>query len=67
MHWCFAIVNGRLAELYFEVKRGKPVPMAHCYVKKEEYTTKREQQWIKKDTQNLRFSWRKGKYNRMKS
>jgi len=46
MSWCFAIVNNRLAEIYFEEKMDKPKIIGYCYVKKEEYKTKREQKWI---------------------
>jgi len=66
MSWCFAIVNNRLAEIYFEEKMGKPKIIGYCYVKKEEYKTKREQKWIEEDTAKLRFVYRKGKYKRVK-
>ena len=36
--WCFAIVNGRLAEIHFDKKYGI---YGHCYVKREKYS-KRE-------------------------
>lgn len=65
MPWCFAIVNGRLAEIFFDEVKGKPRIRGHCYVKKEEYQTKQEQRWIGKDTVKFRFTWRKGKYKRI--
>lgn len=58
--WCFAIINGRLAELHFDTKTKKP--WAHCYVKEEEYTTKKEKRYIEEDTKKARFSYRNGKY-----
>ena len=66
MSWCFAIVNNRLAEIYFEEKGKKTKITGHCYVKKEEYKTKQEQKWIKEDTAKFRFVYRKGKYKRIK-
>ena len=57
--WCFAIVNKKLAEIYFERKRGKTKIQGHCYVGKEEYMTKREQKWIKHDTAKFQFVYRK--------
>lgn len=63
MGWCFAIVNNRLAEIYFDKKKnGKPKIWAHCYVKREEYETKQEQKWIEQDTQRVRVVYRNKKY-----
>jgi len=56
--WCFAIVNGRLAEIYFDKKYGI---YGHCYVKKREYT-KRERKMIDSDIKKYRFIYRKGYY-----
>ena len=66
MSWCFAIMNNRLAEIYFEKKKGKPKIIGHCYIKKEDYKTKQEQKWIKEDTAKHRFIYRKGKYKKVK-
>src|SRR3989344_4373158 len=57
--WSFAIVDRRLAEIHFEKDRGI---FGHCYVKRSEYKTKREQQWIPEDTSRYRFTFRKGIY-----
>ena len=62
MNWCFAIINGRLAEIFFEKKRNKIEFLGHCYVKKEEYKTKKEQKMITEDTKKFKFSYRKGEY-----
>jgi len=66
MSWCFAIVNNKLAEIYFEKKKGKPKIIGHCYIKKEDYKTKQEQKWIREDTAKYRFIYRKGKYKKVK-
>ena len=58
MGWCFATINGRLAEIFFEEKRDKPFINAHCYGKESEYPTKKEQQWIKRDTTRFQFKYR---------
>lgn len=65
MSWCFAIVNNKLAEIYFDERKGQPKIIGHCYVKKEEYKTKKEQDWIKEDTAKFQFVYRKGKYQRV--
>ena len=42
MVWSFGLVNNKLAEIFFERKRGKVVFLGHAYVKEPEYTTKKE-------------------------
>ncbi|MDO8558959.1 MAG: hypothetical protein Q7R84_01375 [bacterium] len=56
--WCFATVNGRLAEIYFKEKYGI---YGHCYVKRKEYS-KGEQKIIDSDIQKYSFTYRKGYY-----
>lgn len=65
MSWCFAIVNGKLAEIYFDQTKKGLKNIGHCYVKKEDYKTKMEQKYIKEDTAKFRFVYRKGKYKRV--
>lgn len=62
MGWCFAIINGKLAEIYFEKVRGKIKIIGHAYVKKEEYKTKKEQKYINQDTTRFQFRYRKRVY-----
>lgn len=65
MSWSFAIVNGKLAEIYFDGRGDKMKITSYCYVKKSEYKTKREQKWIREDTSHYRLSYRKGKYKKL--
>lgn len=60
--WCFAKVNGKLAEIYFEKKRGKNEIYGHCYVKKSDYETEEEQKWIEEDTKKFNFVYKNNKY-----
>lgn len=63
MGWSFAIVNNKLAEIYFDKnKKSRAKIRGHCYVKKEEYKTKQEQKWIIKDTKKIRLKYQKRKY-----
>ena len=65
MGWRFALINNRLAEIYFEKNsKGKLKFRGHCYVKRSEYGTKKEQKWIDADTAEMKFSYRKRKYRR---
>ena len=60
--WNFAIINGSLAEVFFE-RRGKVVIFqGFCYVKRLEYKTKKEQRWIDKDTEEVKLKYVKGEY-----
>ncbi len=66
MGWCFAIINGRLAEIFFEPRKiGEPKILGHAYVKREEYKTKKEQTYIREDTAKFRLSYRNGLYKRL--
>lgn len=65
MHWCFAKVNKRLAEIYFDKEKRKPKIFGHCYVKKEGYKTRKEQKWIEGDAKKFQFIYKNGEYNRI--
>ncbi|HEY4517821.1 MAG TPA: hypothetical protein VJI74_02935 [Candidatus Paceibacterota bacterium] len=68
MTWCFGIVRGRLAEVYFESRgEGEKLPFAHCYVSKKEYKTKQEQRWIVEDTKRTWFSFHSKRYRLLPS
>jgi hypothetical protein len=60
--WCFAKVNGKLAEIYFEEKRGKNEIYAHCFVDKKNYKTKTEKKWIEEDLKRVNLSFKNKKY-----
>ncbi len=65
MSWTFGIVNGRLAEVYYRGEANQSRVWTHCYIKREEFKTKKEQKWIDQDTKHARFVYRKGKYRRI--
>lgn len=62
MFWCFGLVNNRLAEVFFEKRKGKAIFLGHAYVKESEYKTKTEKGWIQKDTERVKLTYRKGAY-----
>jgi len=64
MTWCFAIINNRLAEIYFEGE-GKKEILGHCYVDGKEYKTKQEKKWIKEDTVKHKFKYYKKRYTKV--
>jgi hypothetical protein len=65
MNWCFAIINNKLAELYFEKKNKHIKFIGHAFIKTSEYTTKAEQKAIAKDIKIHRFVYRNKKYRRV--
>lgn len=68
MNWSFAIINGKLGEIYFEkTKNGKTKLLGHCYVKKEEFKTKEEQKCIDTDIKKSRIIYRNKKYKIVKN
>jgi len=56
------MINGRLGEIFFDWKRGKPVILGHGYVKRSEYKTTREKRMIKADTNAVHLTYRHKKY-----
>jgi hypothetical protein len=63
MGWSFALMNGRLAEIFFDHKKnGEPIIRGFCYVSKSEYKTKKERLWIKTDTKRYHFTYKNKKY-----
>ena len=62
MSWCFAIVNGRLSEIFFDGKGKSKHVWGHCYVHSENYATKQEQKWIGRDTKYNKVAYQNKKY-----
>lgn len=62
MNWCFAIINKKLAEIYFEENNGKIKFLSHCYVNESDYRSVKEKAWIQKDTIKTQFIYKKGSY-----
>lgn len=65
--WCFAVVNEKLAEIYFDKKNNEPRIWGHCYVNISEFKIKRELNQIKKDTKKFHFVYRNKIYTRKKT
>jgi len=61
MSWCFAVVNGRLAEIYFDKTKHELAMWGHCYVDRETFS-KMEQKMINKDTSRFRITYRNKRY-----
>ncbi len=62
MNWCFAKINGRLAELFFEKNGNEPKVIGHAYVSVTKYTAKRELKLVEKDTAHYQLSYRNKVY-----
>jgi hypothetical protein len=56
--WQFALVNGRLAEVFFSNGRI----LGYCLVDAAEYKTRKEKRWIAEDTRKLQLTYRGKEY-----
>ena len=63
MGWCFAKINNRFSEIYFDEDRnGNKKIKAHCYVDIKTFKSKQEKRWITIDTKKYRLTYRNGTY-----
>ena len=53
--WCFALINNRLAGIYFDEKGI----FGYAYVTRNEYLTRKEQKRINADTEKFQFSYKR--------
>ncbi len=60
--WCFAIVNGRLGEIFFDVGGGVKGIHGHCYINRDEYNIK-ERKEIDADIKKHILIYRNKKYS----
>lgn len=66
MDWSFAIVNGKLSEIYYNKnKKGEMKFIGFCHVNKSDYKTKMEQKYILHDTAKFVFTFRNGVYKQL--
>ena len=63
--WVFALINGRLAEIWFEKGKGTAGIFAHGYVDRKSFMTIKEQKMIDSDIKTNRLSYRNKKYRRI--
>ena len=63
MSWCFAIINSRLGEIYFDRKKtGQIKFLGHCYVKKEDFKIKEERNALEEDIKKFKIIYKNKKY-----
>ncbi len=60
--WSFALINGRLADIYFEAGKGLAGISGHGYINRESYKTKYEQKMIETDIKKYNLTYRNKKY-----
>lgn len=65
MCWSFAIINGKLAEVYFDNKKDGPKFLGHCYVKRSDYTQKSELKQINHDIKTIKLRYYGKKYTNL--
>ena len=63
MSWCFAKINNRMGEIYFDKdKNGQIKFSGHCYVKKGDFKIKAELNALEKETEKFKITYRNKKY-----
>lgn len=68
MSWCFAIVNNKLAEIYFDKTKGNRIKIwSHCYINKKDFKTKQEHKWIRDDIKRMKVIYRNKRYKLLAS
>lgn len=62
MCWSYALINGRLAEIYFDKQGGKPIFKGHSYIKPTETFTKVEARALEHDIQTTQLTYYAKRY-----
>lgn len=65
MCWSYALINGRLAEIYFDKKGGKIVFEGHSYISPTETFTKVEARALEHDIQTTQLTYYAKHYRRI--
>lgn len=63
-YWSYALINGRLGEIYFDRKRGKIIYEGHSYLRPNERLTLREAAALQHDVDRTQLSYYRKQYNR---
>lgn len=67
MNWCFATINNKIGEIYFEKnKKGQTKLLGHCYVKREEFKSKQERKELEEDIKKFKIIYKNKKYKIIK-
>lgn len=61
MNWSFAMLNGRLSEIFFENTSEGLVILGHCYITRDEYS-KSENKMIDQDIKLNKLTYRHKQY-----
>jgi hypothetical protein len=67
MNWCFAIVNNKIGEIYFDRSKSGRVSISnHCYVGKSEFKNKEERKALEEDIKKFKVIYKNKKYKLIK-
>ena len=61
-YWSYALINGRLGEIYFSRPRGKLVIEGHSYISPTETFTKAEVAALQHDIQRTQLTYYRQQY-----
>lgn len=63
-YWSYSLINGRLGEIYFDLKHGKIIYEGHAYLHPNERLTLREAAALQHDVAHTQLSYYRKQYNR---
>ena len=63
--WSYALINGRLAEIYFDKIGEKTFFKGHCYIRASDSFTQREARALQYDVNHTQLSYYRKKYRRL--
>ncbi len=64
-YWSYAIINGRLGEIYFDRKKGRIIYEGHTYLHPNEHLTLREAAALQHDVWHTHLSYYRKKYRHL--
>lgn len=64
-YWSYALINGRLAEIYFDKKGDKIVFEGHSYISPKETFTKIEARALEHDIQHTQLTYYRKHYRQI--
>jgi len=68
MYWCFAIINNKSGEIYFDRRENGEVEFqGHCYVKRTDFRIKGELHALDQETKKFKIVYRNKKYKLIKN
>ncbi len=67
MNWCFAKINNRIGEIYFDrTKGGQARIFSHCFIERANFIAKEENEAFESDAKKFKVVYKNKKYTLIK-